>query len=185
MRGCPVESCGRCGEEESHRIYCCGRCGKLVVICSGCDRGNVYCARECAELCRREANRRHGRNYQQSPLGRLKHADRQAAYRERLREKVTQQGCAAAPPLPKEDGKEALVAELETMAVVAVEPEDQASAELEWTRFEFVSDESTPRGGLLGPPTPLERLTPPEVDREARCDFCGRRCGVYSRNGFL
>jgi len=184
MRGCLVESCGRRGE-ESHRIYCCGRCGKLVAICSRCDRGNAYCAGECAELSRQESNRRHARSYQQTPLGRMKHADRQAAYRERQLQKVTQQGSAAAPPLPKEDGKQALVAELETTAVVAVEPEDQAPAELESSAFEFVSDESRPRGGLLEPPTPLERFFAPEVDREARCDFCGRRCGVYSRNGFL
>jgi hypothetical protein len=120
----------------------------------------------------------------------MKHADRQADYRKRKRlreeeEKVTQQGSAAAPELPTEDGKQALVAEPVTTAVVAVEPEDQAACGLESTAFEFATDESTSRAGSLEPQVPEESNFQPEDDREAQCDFCGRRCGVYSRNGFL
>jgi hypothetical protein len=185
MRGGVVDGCGRCDEAESHRIYCCGRCGKLVVICRRCDRGNVYCAAACAELSRRESNRRHGRNYQQSGRGRMKHADRQACYRERLRQKVTQQGFAAAPPLPTEDRKQSLVAEPVKTATVAVEPEDQASARAHSSAFEIVPEDSTAQGGSFDPRTPLDTFASVEVYGEARCDFCGQRCGVYSRNGFL
>ena len=44
--------------EASHRLYNCRRCGEQVQVCRGCDRGNIYCAGECAGLSRRESLRR-------------------------------------------------------------------------------------------------------------------------------
>ena len=57
--------------EESYRLYSCGRCAQQVRICRGCDRGNQYCAGECARIRRRESLRRAGERYQQATTERF------------------------------------------------------------------------------------------------------------------
>jgi hypothetical protein len=80
--------------EESYRLYSCRGCSVLVSICGPCDRGNIYCAGECAAVSRRASNRRAGARYQRTRRGARRHAARQQAWRDRELEKVTQQGCA-------------------------------------------------------------------------------------------
>jgi hypothetical protein len=81
--------------EPVGRMFLCGRCRAQVVLCSRCDRGNVYCGPACAAVQRRESVRAAGRRYQQSRSGRFAHAARMRRYRERGR-KVTHQGSGAA-----------------------------------------------------------------------------------------
>ena len=73
------------------RLYCCHNCNCQTIICSRCDRGNIYC-KQCAPIItvenRRKANQRYQRTYQ----GRVNHAARQKRYRARLKQKVTYQG---------------------------------------------------------------------------------------------
>jgi len=38
--------------EPAYRLYNCERCQVQVRICERCDRGNVYCAGECAKIRR-------------------------------------------------------------------------------------------------------------------------------------
>jgi hypothetical protein len=78
--------------EESYRLYNCGRCAQQVRICRDCDRGNRYCAGECAQTARRDSLRRAGDGYQLSYRGACKHAARQSAWRLRHTQKVTHQG---------------------------------------------------------------------------------------------
>ena len=78
--------------EGSYRLYSCGRCAEQVRICCECDRGNLYCAGECARIRRRESLRRAGERYQLSYRGACLHAARQSAWRERQAQKVTHQG---------------------------------------------------------------------------------------------
>jgi hypothetical protein len=78
--------------EDSYRLYNCARCAKQVRICRKCDRGNRYCASECAEIRRRESLRRAASRYQQSYRGACKHAARQRAWRARHGKKVTHHG---------------------------------------------------------------------------------------------
>ena len=80
------------------RFFLCGRCRVQVLICSHCDRGQVYCAAECSQAARQESQRQAGRRYQQGRRGRLAHAERARRYRAR-RNKVTHQG---SPPLPSD-----------------------------------------------------------------------------------
>lgn len=86
------------------RFFLCGFCRAHALVCSGCDRGQVYCSKGCAQEVRRRALREAGRRYQTSPRGRRKHALRTARYRARLRlrsapqNKVTHQGSPARPP---------------------------------------------------------------------------------------
>jgi len=82
--------------EHSARLYNCARCHCQVVICSNCDRGNIYCAGGCAEAARRTSQRATGERYQQTYRGRLMHAARQSRYRAKV-EKVTHHGSPESP----------------------------------------------------------------------------------------
>lgn len=76
----------------SGRLFNCAGCLSQTVVCSHCDRGNIYCSPACAKSARIENQRLAGQRYQKTPRGRRHHAARQAAYRARLKEKVTHQG---------------------------------------------------------------------------------------------
>jgi hypothetical protein len=82
---------------DSFRFFLCARCKKQVVVCSHCDRGQIYCSTECSRIRRRETIRRAAKKYQEGGLGARNHARRQNRYRERLK-KVTHQGSAGAIP---------------------------------------------------------------------------------------
>jgi hypothetical protein len=77
---------------ETGRMYLCGLCRVQVVLCSSCDRGNVYCGRTCSQARRRASVREAGRRFQDSRAGRFAHAERARRYRIR-RKNVTHHGC--------------------------------------------------------------------------------------------
>jgi hypothetical protein len=76
------------------RLFLCARCRVQVLICSRCDRGQVYCGRGCSGPARQAAQRAAGRRYQASRPGRFAHAARARRYRARQKI-VTHQGSAA------------------------------------------------------------------------------------------
>ena len=82
--------------ESTARLFNCARCRRQVVICRRCDRGHIYCGRQCSESARDESLRAAARRYQGSRAGRFKHAERQRRYRSR-QQKVTHQGSSASP----------------------------------------------------------------------------------------
>lgn len=86
--------------EHSARLFNCASCRYQVVICSDCDRNNIYCSKRCSKEARKESLRAAGRRYQASRRGRLKHADRQRAYRKHRMKKVTHH---SSPVLPRND----------------------------------------------------------------------------------
>jgi hypothetical protein len=98
---------------------------------------------------------------------------------------VTHQGSVERPDLPKEEIEQTLVAAAVTTAVVAIAPEDLEAPGLGVEAVQSGNDES------WAEPTPFAQgdipWTSPSsaVYQEPRCDFCSRRCGVYSRLGFL
>ena len=73
------------------RLCKCPRCGQMFLVCSRCDRGQLYCCSACSQAARRDSLRAAGRRYQNSRSGRHRHAARQRRYRAR-RKKVTHQG---------------------------------------------------------------------------------------------
>jgi len=81
------------------RLFLCVRCKAQVLVCSHCDRGQIYCAQGCAQTARRDAQRAAGRRYQASRRGRVNHAARAGRYRAR-QNNVTHQG---SPPQPADD----------------------------------------------------------------------------------
>jgi hypothetical protein len=82
--------------DATGRFFLCARCRAQVLICSCCDRGNIYCEQDCAQRSRRESQRDAGRRYQASHRGRRRHAERARAYRAR-QQKVTHQGSPRQP----------------------------------------------------------------------------------------
>jgi hypothetical protein len=75
--------------ERSGRIFNCSRCQAQVVVCSCCDRGQIYCGKECAQASRSESMKAAGARYQASRRGRINHAERQRRYREeQARQKI-------------------------------------------------------------------------------------------------
>ena len=86
-------------EVRSARLFLCADCRTLCLICSCCDRGQIYCAGDCAAHARHRAQRAAGRRYQSSRRGRLAHADRTRRYRARGK-KVTHHG---SPEPPRDD----------------------------------------------------------------------------------
>ena len=99
-------------DEDCLRLFLCQRCRRQVLICSHCDRGQIYCSAQCAEISRREKHRRAEAHYQKTRRGALKHAARQQRYRKRQRQpqikpgqkKVTDQG--PQQPLHQADSSE-------------------------------------------------------------------------------
>jgi hypothetical protein len=81
---------------QTGRMFLCGRCRAQVVLCSRCDRGNVYCGAACSQARRGESVRAAGKRYQDSRAGRFAHAARSRQYRTRS-QNVTHQGSALAP----------------------------------------------------------------------------------------
>jgi hypothetical protein len=84
--------------EAPARLFVCVRCRAQVLICSCCDRGQIYCAGSCAREARHQAQRAAGRRYQTSRRGRVRHAARAGRYRARPKN-VTHQGS----PLQRRD----------------------------------------------------------------------------------
>ena len=83
--------------EHTARLFNCIRCHKQVLICSDCDRGNIYCGRACSAAVRQKSVRAAGVRYQKSYKGKFKHAARQQRYRELKKQKVTHQASKAEP----------------------------------------------------------------------------------------
>lgn len=67
--------------ERSARIYNCARCHCQVIVCSCCDRGNIYCSQACSSASRKESMQAASKRYQKTYAGRMKHAERQKRYR--------------------------------------------------------------------------------------------------------
>jgi hypothetical protein len=80
----------------SARLFVCAGCRCQVLICTSCDRGQIYCAGNCAPQARRRSLLAAGRRYQTSRRGRLAHAVRARRYRARSK-KVTHHGSPARP----------------------------------------------------------------------------------------
>ena len=58
----------RGGIGASARLFLCAGCRLEVLICSRCDRGNIYCGKGCASEARRIAQRAAQRRYQSADV---------------------------------------------------------------------------------------------------------------------
>jgi hypothetical protein len=76
----------------SFRLFYCSRCHLKTVICSRCDRGNIYCRPACGYFSRKITLQRAAKKYQATRIGRQNNATRQQRFRTRQKQKVTHQG---------------------------------------------------------------------------------------------
>jgi hypothetical protein len=141
--------------EQSYRLYSCGRCAQQVRICCECDRGNLYCAGECALIRRSESLRRAGARYQLSYRGACYHAARQRRWRARRVQKVTHQGSP------------------ETVFAVTVAGSLTAAQGTHVQSSSVTAFDAAARPGAW------------RVHGQARCSFCGRGLSRFARPGFL
>jgi hypothetical protein len=72
-----------CEGSLSFRLFLCAGCRRQVVVCRKCDRGQIYCGKDCSLNARRSRQREARRRYQASDRGRQMHADRSRRYRAR------------------------------------------------------------------------------------------------------
>lgn len=91
--------------KPTSRLFLCIRCHAQVVICSKCDRGQIYCSKTCALLARQKALRLARSRYQKTFNGRRKHAACQARYKTKMKNKMMDQG---SPLLLKNDSIDSL-----------------------------------------------------------------------------
>ena len=160
--------------ETTYRLYSCRRCAEQVRICRKCDRGNLYCAGECAQIRRHESLRRAAERYQLSLDGACLHAARQRAWREDQRKKVTHQGS-----LPSDE-----------TSIVAV------------TAAQTTTEETHAENSPMQPPPPPHSLLRAELRADHtrvqvrwhthrmartahRCSFCWRALPAFARLGPL
>jgi hypothetical protein len=150
--------------EKTYRLYNCGRCAQQVRICSDCDRGNRYCAGECAAVRRRESLLRAGRRYQRSYRGACAHAARQSAWRARRAQEVTHHGC-----IPS--AVSVTVANSSTQTTTPRTHADIASLELQ-AHLAFADRR-------------LHAACHAHRMGVSRCSFCGRALPPFARLGAL
>ncbi len=148
---------GGCDRDEgdSGRFFLCALCRRQVLICSHCDRGQIYCAGDCRFDARKMRRRETARRYQRSRSGRFNHAARSRRYRTRQKI-VTHQGSPAPPP-------SACVPEAST-AAREEPPPDAGSAALSSAPVPVVWGDAT-----FG----------------RRCQWCGRECSPFVRRDHL
>ena len=91
--------------EPTLRLFLCIRCHAQVVLCSGCDHGQIYCGRVCAFFARQKSLRLARSRYQKTFNGRRNHAACQARHRTKLKNKVTDH---TSPPLAQNASMEPL-----------------------------------------------------------------------------
>lgn len=157
-RRCPVLRvvCMRTGE-QTYRLYNCGRCAQQVQICRYCDRGNQYCAGDCARIRRQESRCRAAQRYQRGYHGARRHAARQQVWRARQAQKVTHQGSLVTA---------GAVIVVSTATTTTQEPDVD------------IACLAAPRGRRRWP---VQR----HVMAPARCCFCGRVLSRFARLGPL
>lgn len=110
----------RSGGESVSRLFLCARCRCQVVICSRCDRGQIYCGPGCAQEARRCNQRKARARYQASVRGRKMHAQRSGRYRARHR-RVTDQGSVRSGTLSQRPAP-AVVAAAAVLPAFAISP---------------------------------------------------------------
>jgi hypothetical protein len=166
--------------EAPARLFVCARCRAQVLICSCCDRGQIYCAKGCAEEVRRQSVRAAGERYQATKKGRLAHAARQCAYRAKKNDVRHQ-----FPPRAADEVVPADAAACASQAGrryraswrgrwVHVEPSDL------WRKQKLVTHHGSPR-------RPAHDVEPANAaaTRFSHCHWCGRLCSPLVRFAFL
>jgi len=143
--------------ERPGRFYLCALCRKAVLLCSFCDRGQIYCGQECSKSARKSAQSEAARRYQASRRGRTAHAARARNWRNRQR----QCAAAVAPTNP------------ETQKIVTHQGSQRLGAHVSLTACETQT------------PTTHSQVSAIGGHAAACCQRCGKPLQTWVRQGFL
>lgn len=143
--------------EHPARFYLCARCRKAVLLCSFCDRGQIYCGRECSKSARKSAQSEAARRYQSSRRGRTAHAARARNWRNRQRQ------CASASCSLDPDAQK----------IVTHQGSQYRGADVSLTACETQT------------PTTYSQASAVGLDGTACCRGCGKPLQTWVRQGFL
>ena len=174
------------------RRFVCARCRAPVLVCSHCDRGQVYCAAGCAATARRLSQRDAGRRYQDSLPGRFHHAARTQRWRVRQAALATSTSMLAATSIEPSTAQsvthqgsplgasDAVLAAPSSMPAAAATP---ASAPHDQPCSRTVTTSSaatlaTSASSAVGGPAPITLPT-------WRCYWCHTPCAARVRLDFL
>ena len=153
--------------EQTGRLFLCARCQAQVLVCSQCDRGQRYCASDCADITRLNRQREAGKRYQQSRAGRHKHAARMHQWRKRraaAAKIVTHHGSQVPPADAVLPGNE---------SSPAISPDSQPQSPCSPITSEAIAVSATANAHS-------SMLTP-----VWRCHWCQSPCPALVRQGFL
>ena len=176
--------------DEPARRFLCARCRAPVLVCSHCDRGQIYCATGCAAAARQQSLREAGWRYQGSLRGRFRHAARTRRWRERQAllavsvarsemarpQSVTHQGS----PLPASDA--VLVAVPSTVAATVAPAASAPPAQPCKTVITAVTTAVTAAVTTSNAKAPAAL---PLALSAWRCHWCHRPCAARVRLDFL
>ena len=151
---------------RSARIYVCARCNCNVMICSHCDRGNIYCSGECAAQARKEKQTKTQKSYQNTPEAHSLHALRQQAYRQRQLEKVTHQSSPRLVPY-------------DVLITPCKEETTQDEPPLTEPEVVLMTD------AALKETSGVTEIITADGKPSLHCHFCGCRCSEKLRWAFL
>ena len=170
----PRQPAGVLMGDEPARRFLCARCRAPTLVCSHCDRGQIYCATGCAAVVRQQSQRDAGRRYQGSLRGRFRHAARTRRWRERqallavpvaLAEMATPQSVThQGSPLPPSD---AVLTVPSPMPAAAATPAPASTAQ---------SCKTITTGSASAPAATLPAW---------RCHWCRTPCSARVRLDFL
>jgi len=143
--------------ETTARIYNCVRCHRQVVLCSHCDRGNIYCFGGCSRRARQDSCRDANRRYRQSRKGRFSAALRQAKYRRHQKHRT-----ATEPTLEEKVTHQGSLEDLTSVSITVISE-----------KRGLMQKHATAAG-----PSDLKVV----IDGEIECHCCGRSVSLYLRN---
>ena len=160
--------------DEPARRFLCARCRAPTLVCSRCDRGQIYCAAGCAALVRLQSQRDAGRRYQGSLRGRFRHAARTRRWRERQALLSVSQGSSVARSTTQSVTHQGslLSASDAVLAVPSPMPADATAASASTAQ----SCKTITTGSASSPAATLSAW---------RCHWCHRPCAARVRLDFL
>jgi len=176
------------------RRFVCVRCRAPVLVCSHCDRGQVYCAAGCSATARRQSQRDAGRRYQDSLPGRFHHAARTQRWRVRQAALTTSTPMPAATKVAPSAAQsvthqgspsgasDAVLATPSSMPAAAAAPapasHDQPCRTITTSSASAPAAPATPACSVAGGPPPITLPT-------WRCHWCRTPCAARVRLDFL
>jgi hypothetical protein len=142
--------------EASCRFFLCARCQCQSRVCRSCDRGQMYCSRDCSQQSRRENQRKARARHQASDRGRAMQAARNRQYRQRHR-RMTDHDPSLLPMISNQAILSVAATDTQSATHAARQRRGNACLRCANPVSEFVR---------LGPPRPTRRAT---IRRRSRC----------------